>query len=251
MIQRWSAWLAKEGHSECADLPFEDDGQTVRSSLINCVGLVGFQDLQQPCPQMPDWAHLHMTEDELRAHLQTTGLGRCERIVQHIVHWLFHEQQVYTTNKVFTWGLRWHTFERCKLQPPSAVVVIVIDQIALQIHYQEVLAILEDLGMERLHLWLQDHHDDITMGWDVGRRIGSKFGHGDILFDDIEFLYVKPRTPHEGHHKTGVTWVDEAVAGEVGGHHGLSHGENGAPKTHRSGYQSATLRLRVHSRTQG
>lgn len=108
--------------------------------------------------------------------------------------------------------------------------------------------------MERVHLWLQDQHDDITMqDWDIGRRIGSKFGHGDILFNDIEFLYAKPLKSHgdEGHHKTGVTWVDEAVAGETGGHRGLSHGESSAPKTHGSGYQSATLRLRVHSRTHG
>lgn len=162
-------------------------------------------------------------------------------MVQHITHWLFHEQHVFTTNKVCT-RERWQENRK------------VVDTVPAQIHYQEVLAILEDLGLERVHLWLRDNHDKITMeDWNVGRRIGQKFGHGDFFFDDVEFLYAKPRTPHgdEGHHKTGVTWVDKAVDAEVGGHRGLADGDNGAPKASRNGYQSATLRLRVHSRTHG
>lgn len=104
--------------------------------------------------------------------------------------------------------------------------------------------------MERLHLWLLDNNDDANMkNWHVSRRMGHKYGHGDFLFDDVEFLYVKPRTPHEGHHKTGMPWVDEAVAAGNGGHQGLEAGDSGAPKTH--GQQSGTLRLRVHSRTHG
>ena len=94
MIQRWSAWFAKDGHNECADMPFEDDGKTVRLMPTHATQVANSQR------QMPDWAHLYMTEEELQAHLRTTELGRCERLVQHITRWLFHEQQVYTTNKV-------------------------------------------------------------------------------------------------------------------------------------------------------
>lgn len=120
-------------------------------------------------------------------------------------------------------------------------------------HYQEVLAMMEDVGMERIHLWLMDHYADSKLPWDAARRIGEKYGHGDILFNDAEFLYAKPLHPntHAGHHKTGVTWIDDAATRDNVTHKGVDGNEPATHKEAGSNYHSATLRLRVHNRKHG
>ncbi len=70
MIQQWSAQFVRQGDDECANLPFENDGSTV-----------------------PDWAHLYMTERELRFQLYKTPLGLCVRMVQQIAGWLYNDTQ--------------------------------------------------------------------------------------------------------------------------------------------------------------
>ena len=126
---------------------------------------------------MPDWAHLYMTEEELQAHLRRTPMGRCEFAVQYLTCWLYHDEMVYGTNKVRRQGWYAELLQTCH---PS------------QIHYQEVLANLEDMGMARLNLSLQYHQFDRHPPADVMRRIGAKYGHGDVTMNQLDLLYYKP-----------------------------------------------------------
>ncbi len=106
MVQDWEAWFLSEGHDECRDIEYEDDGRTVCAVLggfvllalwCMCTAILTFS---QWYTQMPHWGHLYLTEEELKAHLRTTPLGKCERMVQQFADWLFRYDLVWGTNKV-------------------------------------------------------------------------------------------------------------------------------------------------------
>lgn len=54
------------------------------------------------------------------------------------------------------------------------------------------LANLEDMGMARLNMSLWYHQHDKHPPADVIRRIGAKYGHGDVTMNQVDLLYYKP-----------------------------------------------------------
>lgn len=104
-----------------------------------------------------------------------------------------------------------------------------------QIHFQEVLAILEDIGMARLNLSLEYHQYEKHPPAEVMRRIAAKYGHGDVTMNKVDLLYYKtldakpltmgaPRHPPK--HEDSLCWYkayDEAIARRPA-QHSVVHG---------------------------